>query len=138
MNASMAETTGKPRVDPFDPSTEPRTGLAQDREGHAPPLTAARPAVSEVPLRVKGFLAFAAVAIFSVFLTTFTFYKIAELVDEFERLRSLHRVEYQLRQVDAAAFHIIMAVFINSNMDNRGAAVQRFQANFEILKKKNA
>lgn len=133
----MDETTVKPRVDPFDPSTGLGTGLAQDREGYAPPLAAAKPTVSEVPLRVKGFLAFAAVAIFAAFLTAYTFYKKTELVGEFERLRSLHRVEDQLRQVDAAAFHIVMAVFVNSNTDDRGAAVQRFQANFEILKKKN-
>lgn len=122
MNASMAETTVKPRVD----------------EGHAPPLAAAKPAVSEVPLRVKGFLAFAAVAIYAVFFTAYTFYKKAELVDEFERLRSLYGVEDQLRQVDAAAFHIVMAVFVNSGTDDQEMGVQRFQANFELLKRKNA
>ena len=71
--------------------------------------------ISEVPLRVKGFLAFAAVVIFSVLLTTFTFNKKTELIDEFERLQNLYKIEEQLRQVDATAFHIVMAVFINSD-----------------------
>ena len=93
---------------------------------------------SEVPLRVKGFLAFAAVVIYAVLLTTFTFNKKAELVDEFERLQNLYKVEEQLRQVDATAFHIVMAVFINSDKDDQNSVVQRFQTNFELLKRKNA
>jgi len=93
---------------------------------------------SEVPLRVKGFLAFAAVVIYAVLLTTFTFNKKAELVDEFERLQNLYKVEEQLRQVDATAFHIVMAVFINSDKDDQNSVVQRFQSNFELLKRKNA
>lgn len=94
--------------------------------------------VSEVPLRVKGFLAFSAVVIYAVLLTTFTFNKKAELVEEFERLQNLYKIEEQLRQVDATAFHIVMAVFMNSDRDDQGAAVQRFQSNFELLKRKTA
>jgi len=93
--------------------------------------------VSEVPLRVKGFLAFAAVVIFSVLLTTFTFNKKTELINEFERLQNLYKIEEQLRQVDATAFHIVMAVFINSDKDDQNSVVQRFQSNFELLKRKN-
>lgn len=93
--------------------------------------------VSEVPLRVKGFLAFAAVVIYAVLLTTFTFDKKAELVNEFERLQNLYKIEEQLRQVDATAFHIVMAVFINSDKDDQSSVVQRFQSNFELLKRKN-
>ncbi|MGC2048390.1 MAG: ATP-binding protein [Gallionella sp.] len=93
---------------------------------------------SEVPLRVKGFLAFAAVVIYAVLLTTFTFNKKAELVDEFERLQNLYKVEELLRQVDATAFHIVMAVFINSDKDDQNSVVQRFQSNFDLLKRKNA
>jgi signal transduction histidine kinase len=94
--------------------------------------------VSEVPLRVKGFLAFTAVVIYAVLLTTFTFSKKSELVDEFERLQNLYKVEEQLRQVDATAFHIVMAVFINSDKDDANSVVQRFQSNFNLLKKKNS
>ena len=93
--------------------------------------------VSEVPLRVKGFLAFAAVVIYAVLLTTFTFNKKAELVSEFERLQNLYKVEDNLRQVDATAFHVVMAIFMNSNTDDHKAQVQRFLENFELLKKKN-
>jgi len=91
-----------------------------------------------VPLRVKGFLAFTAVVIYAVLLTTFTFSKKSELVDEFERLQNLYKVEEQLRQVDATAFHIVMAVFINSDKDDANSVVQRFQSNFNLLKKKNS
>jgi two-component system NtrC family sensor kinase len=94
--------------------------------------------VLEVPLRVKGFLAFIAVVIYAVLLTTFTFNKKAELVDEFEHLRDLYKVEDGLRQVDATAFHIVMAVFINSKADDHKVVIQRFLENFELLKKKNA
>jgi two-component system NtrC family sensor kinase len=73
-----------------------------------------------------------------VLLTTFTFNKKAELVDEFERLQNLYKVEDDLRQVDATAFHVVMAVFMNSNTDDQKAQVQRFLENFELLKKKNA
>jgi two-component system NtrC family sensor kinase len=94
--------------------------------------------ISEVPLRVKGFLAFAAVVIYAVLLTTFTFNKKAELVGEFEHLRDLYKVEDGLRQVDATAFHIVMAVFMNAKTDDQKVVIQRFLENFELLKRKNA
>ena len=93
--------------------------------------------ISEVPLRVKGFLAFAAVVIYAVLLTTFTFNKKAELVAEFEHLQDLYRVEDGLRQVDATAFHIVMAVFMNSKTAGHKVVIQRFLENFELLKRKN-
>lgn len=93
---------------------------------------------SEVPLRVKGFLAFAAVVIYTILLTTFTFNKKSELANEFERLQNLYKVEEQLRQVDATAFHIVMGVFMNSDTTDAKAVVQRFLSNFDLLKKKNA
>ena len=93
--------------------------------------------LSEVPLRVKGFLAFAAVVIYAVLLTTFTFNKKAELVAEFEHLQDLYRVEDGLRQVDATAFHIVMAVFMNSKTADHRIVIQRFLENFELLKRKN-
>jgi two-component system NtrC family sensor kinase len=103
----------------------------------APQLMAGQ-TISEVPLRVKGFLAFAAVVIYAVLLTTFTFNKKAELVNEFEHLRDLYKVEDGLRQVDATAFHIVMAVFMNSKTDDQKVVIQRFLENFELLKRKNA
>ena len=93
---------------------------------------------SEVPLRVKGFLAFAAVVIYAVLLTTFTFNKKSELANEFERLQNFYKIEEQLRQVDATAFHIVMGVFMNSDASDPKALVQRFASNFELLKNKNA
>ncbi|TAN81079.1 MAG: HAMP domain-containing sensor histidine kinase [Gallionella sp.] len=122
MSAPKAEITVKPRAD----------------EGHEPPLAAAGLIVSEVPLRVKGLLAFVAVAVYAVLLTSYTFYKKTELSDEFERLRSFYEVEDQLRQVDAAVLHIVMAVFVNSGTDDQKMGVQRFRENFELLKRKNA
>ena len=89
--------------------------------------------LSEVPLRVKGFLAFAAVVIYAVLLTTFTFNKKAELVAEFEHLQDLYKVEDGLRQVDATAFHIVMAVFMNSKTADHRVVIQRFLENFELL-----
>lgn len=121
MNLSMPEIAFQPRVD----------------KEIAPQLAAGQ-AISEVPLRVKGFLAFAAVVIFAVLLTTFTFNKKAELVDEFEHLQDLYKVEDGLRQVDATAFHIVMAVFMNPKTDDQKVVIQRFLENFELLKRKNA
>ena len=94
--------------------------------------------LSEVPLRVKGFLAFAAVVIYAVLLTTFTFNKKAELVDEFEHLQDLYKVEDGLRQLDATAFHIVMGLFMNPKNDDQKVVIQHFQENFDLLKKKNA
>lgn len=122
MNASMAETISESHAD----------------EKQAPPLAAAGQTVSEVPLRVKGFLAFIAVAMYAMLLTTFTYYKRAELLGEFGRLQKLHEVEDQLRQVEAATFHIAMTVFINSGADDVKMGVERFQVNSELLKRKNA
>jgi len=122
MNASVAENAVLPAINQMQPQTN-EIAIRAD---------------SEVPLRVKGFLAFAAVVIYAVLLTTFVFNKKAELVDEFERLQNLYKVEEQLRQVDATAFHIVMAVFINSDRDDQNSVVQRFQSNFELLKRKNA
>ncbi|MDH4234433.1 MAG: ATP-binding protein [Gallionella sp.] len=121
MNASMGRTAIKHGAD----------------EGNVPPLAASELPGSEMPLRVKGFLAFAAVATYAVLLTAYTFNKKAELVSEFEQLRTLYGVEDRLRQVDAATLHIVMTVFMNSNTDDEKAAVQRFQSNFELLKRKN-
>jgi len=95
-------------------------------------------ATSKVPLRLKGLLAFAAVVLFAVLLTTFTFNKKTELVGEFEKLQNLYRAEDDLRQVDAAALHIVMAVFLNSDANNQTEGVKRFRDNYELLKKKNA
>src|SRR4030065_1104213 len=122
MNASMAENLV----------------LQGINEGPPPASAVGQRTVSEVPLRVKGFLAFAAVVIYAVLLTTFTFNKKAELVEEFERLQNLYKIEEHFRQVDATAFHIVMAVFMNSDKDDQGAAVQRFQSNFELLKRKTS
>jgi len=121
MNVSMAKNAAFPGI----------------KEEQPPTIDVPARPDSEVPLRVKGFLAFAAVVIYAVLLTTFTFNKKAELVDEFERLQNLYKVEEQLRQVDATAFHIVMAVFINSDKDDQNSVVQRFQSNFELLKRKN-
>jgi signal transduction histidine kinase len=93
--------------------------------------------VAEVSLSVKGLLAFIAVAIYAVLLTAFTFDKKEELVNEFENLKNLYHVEEQLRQVEATAFHIVMAVFLNSNSDDHNAVVQRFKTNLALLKGKN-
>lgn len=120
MNLAMPEITIPPRID-IVPAAQ----------------AAALPTPSEVPLRVKGFLAFAAVVIYAVLLTTFTFNKKAELVGEFEHLQDLYKVEDVLRQVDATAFHIVMAVFMNAKTEDPKMLIQRFQDNFALLKRKN-
>src|SRR4030065_1892425 len=101
MNASVAENLG----------------VQGSNEGPPPAPAVGQRTVSEVPLRVKGFLAFAAVVIYAVLLTTFTFNKKAELVDEFERLQNLYKIEEHFRQVDATAFHILMARFIKCDRE---------------------
>jgi len=116
----------------------PEISIPTRHEKNISPPQESGQTVSEVPLRVKGFLAFAAVVIYAVLLTTFTFNKKAELVDEFERLQGLYKVEDVLRQVDATAFHVVMAIFMNSNTHDQKMQVQRFLDNFELLKKKNA
>ncbi len=107
------------------------------KENTAPQVTVEQ-TISEVPLRVKGFLAFTAVVIYAVLFTTYTFIKKAELVDEFERLQSLYKIEDDLRQVDATAFHVVMAIFMNSSTNDPRAQIQRFQENFDLLRKRNA
>lgn len=102
------------------------------------PVPESSATLSEVPLRVKGFLAFAAVVIYAVLLTTFTFNKKAELVNEFEHLQDLYKVEDSLRQVDATAFHIVMAVFMNAQATNPKVVIERFQESYGLLKKKNS
>lgn len=108
----------------------------KDLGGARPPF--AKRIFFHFPLRIKGLLAFFAVVIYATLLTTYTFHKKTELVNEFEHLRGLYEVEDQLRQVEAAAFHIVMAVFINSNTDTQETGIQRFKENFELLKRKNA
>jgi signal transduction histidine kinase len=122
MNHPQGEITGQQRVYDVAPA------LSFDTESQLS---------SEVPLRVKGFLAFAAVVIYAVLLTTFTFNKKSELASEFEKLQNFYKIEEQLRQVDATAFHIVMGVFMSSNDTNPKAAAQRFASNFELLKNKN-
>jgi len=61
MNLTMPEISLPPRLDTMT--------VAHPVEGQT---------LSEVPLRVKGFLAFAAVVIYAVLLTTFTYNKITK------------------------------------------------------------
>jgi two-component system NtrC family sensor kinase len=117
--------------------TMPEVGTQPHIEEGVPQLVVGQ-TLSEVPLRVKGFLAFSAVVIYAVLLTTFTFNKKADLVAEFEHLQDLYKVEDGLRQVDATAFHIVMAVFMNAKTDDQKVVIQRFLENFELLKRKNA
>src|SRR3972149_6240706 len=94
MNAPMAETAVVPRV-------AEKLLAGHPNEEHTTTPAVPERNVSEVPLRVKGFLAFAAVVIYAVLLTTFTFNKKAELVDEFERLRNRGVSKSQQRNVSA-------------------------------------
>ena len=113
-------------------------GLLRSGKVSSPQPAVAGQAISKVPLRIKGLLAFGAVVIYAVLLTSYTFDKKAELVGEFEHLQNLYKIEDDLRQVDAAALHIVMAVFLNSNTGDHKAVTQRFRGNFELLRKKNA
>jgi two-component system NtrC family sensor kinase len=116
-------------------SKSPKQPLAGKKS--ALPANKAKSMISEVPLRAKGFLAFAAVVIYAVLLTSFTFDKKTELVSEFEHLQNLYKVEDDLRQVDAAVLHIVMAVFLTSETNDYEAGVRRFRENFVLLKQKN-
>lgn len=107
-------------------------------ERHASPLAAAERPLSRVPLRVKGFLAFAAVVAYAVFLAIFILYEKASLLDEFTRLQEFHEIEGQLRQVEQAAFHAVTAVYINAGAADRKAGLGRIQAHFDVLEKRNA
>lgn len=89
---------------------------------------------SGVPLRIKGLLAFAAVAICAIFLTTFVFHKKTERAGEFERPENLHETEGQLMQMEAATF----SALLNSVTGSQSARVRRLRANSGILKKENA
>ncbi|MBI5752280.1 MAG: HAMP domain-containing protein [Hydrogenophilales bacterium] len=91
-----------------------------------------------MPLRVKGFLAFAAVVAYSMFLAAFILYEKASLLNEFTRLQEIHEVEGQLRQVEQAAFHAITAVYINAGAADQNAGLRRIQAHFDVLEKRNA
>jgi len=122
MTAWLAETAAGPFVD----------------EKHAPPLATAGRTISRVPLRVKGFLAFAAVVTYAVILASFIFHEKAKLLDEFGQLQSLNEIEDHLRQADIAAFHTIMAVYVNTNAEKQEPGLQRIQAHFEVFKNKNA
>lgn len=109
-----------------------------DRERHAsPPATAERP-LSRVPLRVKGFLAFAAVVAYALFLAVFILYEKVSLLDEFARLQEIHEIEGHLRQVEQAAFHTLMAVYINAATADRKAGLGRIKVHFDMLEKRNA
>lgn len=107
-------------------------------ERHAPPLATEGRTISRIPLRFKGFLAFAAVVTYAVILATFIFHEKEKLLDEFVQLQSLNEIEDHLRQADIAAFHTIMAVYVNSNAEKQKSGLQRIQAHFEVLKDKNA
>ncbi|MHB8166525.1 MAG: ATP-binding protein [Sulfuricella sp.] len=122
MTAWMAETAAGPSVD----------------ERHAPPPMAAGRPISRVPLRVKGFLAFAAVVTYAVIFAAFVLHEKAKLLDEFAQLQSLNEIEDHLRQADIAAFHVIMAVYVNTLAENQKTGLQRIQAHFEVFKNKNA
>lgn len=107
-------------------------------ERHAPPPATTERFLSRVPLRVKGFLAFAAVVAYAVFLAVFILYEKASLLDEFARLQELHEIDGQLRQVEQAAFHTITAVYINAGAADQKAGLGRIQAHFDVIEKKNA
>lgn len=119
-------------------NTAPETAnLPRSGNGIALLHPASGKTIYKVPLRLKGLLAFFAVVIYAVLLTNYTFDKKSELVGEFDQLQNLYKVEDDLRQVDAAVLHIVMAVFLSHNTGDKIAVAQRFRENFELLKKKN-
>ena len=107
-------------------------------ERHSPDLASAAWPASRVSLRVKGFLAFAAVVAYAVFLAVFVLHEKASLLDEFTRLQNLHEVEGQLRQVEQATFHAVTSVYINAGATDRVEGLRRIQAHFDVIERKNA
>jgi len=107
----------------------------KEREGN--PFSGVRHMVSKVSLRTKGFLAFASVMTYAVLLATFILYEKAELLKEFGQLQDIYEIDEPFREVDIAAFHTIMAVYVDANATDRKAGLQRIQAHFKVLKDKN-
>ena len=107
-------------------------------ERHAPPPVAAERHLSKVPLRVKGFLVFAAVATYAAFLAAYILYEKASLLDELTWLQEFHEVDGQSRQVEQAAFHTLTALYINDGAADQKVGLRRIQAHFDILEKRNA
>ncbi len=108
----------------------------KEKEGN--PFPGVKHMVSKVPLRIKGFMAFASVVVYAVLLTAFILYEKAHLLNEFGQLQDIYEIEGQLRQVDIATFHTIVAVYVNANIADQKSGLQRTQAHFEVLKDKNA
>lgn len=116
---------------------EPLSDLPPGERYALPPKSRGWP-LSRIPLRVKGFLAFAAVVTYAVVLSVFILYEKASLLDEFARLQEFHEIEGQLRRGEQAAFHAVTAVYINAGAADQKAGLGRIQAHFDVLEKKNA
>lgn len=93
---------------------------------------------SRLSLRAKGFIAFVAVALYAVLMTVFTYSERTELLVEFVRLQKLHEIEDRYRQVDEAAFHILVSRFSFQPDDEVELRLKRFEKNFALLKQKHA
>lgn len=118
----MAETATRPSAD----------------ETHAPPLAAMERRLSRNTLRVKGFLAFAAVVAYAVSLAAFILHEKSSLLGEFKQMQALREVEGQLRDTEQAAFHVITTVYIDTGTAEKKTGLSRIRADFDDFVNKNA
>ncbi len=96
---------------------------------HGAPGAARRAPIS---VRTKGMLVFGALIAYSVLVAAFALQQKQLLLRDFDAIEGTLETEAMLAQADVAAYHTLMALFVNP-APNDAAALARIRANYQAL-----
>lgn len=85
-------------------------------------------------VRVKGRIVFCALIAYALLIGLFVFQQKNLLLRDFDAIQYSLETDAALKQADAAAFHAVMAVFINIDAGDRAAGMQRVQMHYQLLR----
>lgn len=84
-------------------------------------------------LKTKGLIIFAALMAYSIAFAVFVLHQKNVLMREFEDIQEALEIEAMLKQADLATFHAVMAIFVNSDVPDHAAGMQRIQMHHQSL-----
>jgi len=87
-------------------------------------------------VRVKSLIVLSTLILYTCIIAVFGFYEKNQLMRDFEKIERSLELDGMLKDVDAAAFHTVMGVFINIDSFDRNAGLQRILVHMQSLRAK--
>lgn len=117
-----------------DPHSAPASDLAALAEGAKATWSAPwRGRGFALSLKTKGLIVFATLMVYSVVFAFFVLHQKNLLLQEFEEIQDALEIEAMLKQADLATFHAVMAIFVNSDVPDHAAGMQRIRMHHQSL-----